>query len=155
MTFEVYRTTPYTEKVGKVLSNGQVINIRSTILGRVYSDGSIKERSGKTLGRVNSNRTFSGEDDMSKYRIDRGGNVFCGHDQIGSVMRVERGLSDELAQWAACVLLLAPEAVEKSIVETQITPQKELLRMIREARKEAAERIEQHGEMVGEKLLER
>lgn len=109
MTFEVYSTVPYPKKVGVVSTNGYVINLNRSLVGKVYGDGTIVTKDAETLGRVRKNGQFSEMSINALYRIDLQGDIYLQKRRIGRVIQIREGLRDSLAQWAACLLLLAPE----------------------------------------------
>lgn len=155
MTFNVYSTRPFLQRVGKVLLNGQIFTGQGVMVGKVYLDGRIQAGSGKVLGRAIRSGSFAGQRGASAYRMDLKGNIFHGNDQIGLVKEVERGIPQIYVQWAACLLLLANEPdnnkqpepfefkqPEPSIMDTHVSLPADILAMVRQAQKEAMRRRE-------------
>lgn len=123
--------------MGKILSNGQVRDLRGTVLGRVFSDGKIKSRDGTTLGIANHNGVFSGQVDSSAYKMDSSGNIFHRGRHVGGLKQLEAGIPILFVQWAACLLLLKLDDSDPSILETIVSSPEQLQAMVRLAKIDA------------------
>ena len=153
MTYQVFSTRSYSQRVGKVLLNGQVFDAQGVMVGKVYLDGKIQSGNGEFLGRAIRSGSFAGHSGASNYRMDLNGNIFHHNNQIGIVKEMERGIPQIFVQWAACLLLLdkKPDQVkqpeqfefkqpEPSIMDTQVSLPADIVAMVRQAQKEAMQR---------------
>lgn len=131
MTFEVYALYPNTEKIGTVRSNGAVISLHGTVLGRIDGNGKIRGRTGHLLGRVTQAGIFKGSNNLVLFRMDKKGGIYLGQTLVGKVNQIDKGLPIHFAQWAAGLLLLMGESSEScpasTILDTQKSSPEELM----------------------------
>ena len=136
MSFDVYSTIPHTHKIGRVHSNGEVVDLNGGNVGKIFNDGKIKSRDGENVGVATREGNFIGELTDHGYKMDLKGNIYLNNQCIGLIKQIDKGMPKELAQWAACALLLAPlqKPQDKGPAETLIASPEKIKEMIKEAK---------------------
>lgn len=111
MSYVVFSMNPYARKVGEIHPSGEVFDAEGQFAGRVSSDGTIRNSKGMMLGIINRDGRMVGKGfGPGEYDIDLRGYILFEGQTIGAVKKLDKGIPEVLAHWAACAILLHEEA---------------------------------------------
>ena len=140
MSFDVYALTPYARKVGKVCSNGEVIDAEGNRVGKIFSDGKIKTITGKIIGIATREGKLDGPLAKVDIRFDLKGYAYAQGKMIGMVKEIDKGIPKVLAQLGGSALLLAPDINDPTTIDTLISAPSVLSEQVEEAKSTALKR---------------
>ena len=137
MSYVVFSMNPYARKAGEIRPSGEVFDAEGQFAGRVSSDGTIRNSRGMMLGIINRDGRMVGKGfGPDEYDIDLRGYILFEGQTIGAVKKLDKGIPEVLAHWAACAILLHEDAQsdDPHSAQTVITSAEKIAQKIKTAK---------------------